>query len=827
MSSSPAKLQLGRAPLCLAVLLTLCLRPSAASAADTAELNLDATRAPYRVELVKSMNFGQEDPSKTSYLIADLEGDGGPELITGELTRLLGWDFEDSYIKPRFQLNLEPGWRLHHHSGAVLGVTTDLDGDRISELHVTTVALDGSSWHFMTIDLATNEIVRETVLPIGEDRRADGVWDGSYMPVGVLADADGNGSPGIVLLRNAAYDASLRGLVVVDPRDGHILWEWTCGPNPDTRNVVISDLDGDGFPEIALFGNSPDNLNGVEVNGASDDRAFLFVISATGTELWREELGGPFCGGTVEAADLNGDGRSELITFTAVGQTGVTNTLIIWDFATRSRIATQRQEAGFLGLAVVDGPEPGSHLLVTGSNEGYLTSYRFADGRLSRENRRMINQPACRVVGALDVLPEPGREILVDIGPGLDFAVLRPDLETLAVFNSEIPGARDMPLIWERTPGNRSLVVGDAKAYFVLDFVRNPHSLPVWALVAAGVVLAIVLLAGTFRLGRARGRRDLTRMVPVDARSAQIADRETLFRIWRQLDDIDHERLLAANRGVTRLVWLLEAYAADLGASDGLRVRIGHLMTEFDESVQPRLLEILHLATTENFEVQTVTETGQALQRLGNLLGALNVDTLTVESVRASHAGMKEELARVEAGFLHLHEALRAYFSTDPVRMVQGMLLLRDVEFNRAGVESRLLGVANVTDPVCLVDGTSLRFVLDNLLDNAVRAMADTAKRVLTVRVSRAESEVTIEVTDTGPGIADDVRDRIFNGRVSSRPGGGSGLFRSREMLQKWRGEILTRASESGQGTTFVVKLRAAQKLPGGDVEARTLIGRG
>jgi len=94
-----------------------------------------------------------------------------------------------------------------------------------------------------------------------------------------------------------------------------------------------------------------------------------------------------------------------------------------------------------------------------------------------------------------------------------------------------------------------------------------------------------------------------------------------------------------------------------------------------------------------------------------------------------------------------------------------------------------------------------------------LRALAGAQDKVITLDLERRELEVVITVADTGPGIPVENRGRIFSGRYSSR-GGGQGLFRSREILRRWRGEIRLVDPESGTGALFTVTLPAAVKDP-------------
>ncbi|RLC26536.1 MAG: hypothetical protein DRH37_11615, partial [Deltaproteobacteria bacterium] len=97
------------------------IMPANARTWDSGDLDLNPAHVPYRTTIVNSLCYYRNKPEKTSYMMADLEGDGNLELLAGYNGRLLGWDCEDGYIKPRFQINLEPGWGFHHHSGTRLG----------------------------------------------------------------------------------------------------------------------------------------------------------------------------------------------------------------------------------------------------------------------------------------------------------------------------------------------------------------------------------------------------------------------------------------------------------------------------------------------------------------------------------------------------------------------------------------------------------------------------------------------------------------------------------------------------------------------------------
>jgi signal transduction histidine kinase len=72
---------------------------------------------------------------------------------------------------------------------------------------------------------------------------------------------------------------------------------------------------------------------------------------------------------------------------------------------------------------------------------------------------------------------------------------------------------------------------------------------------------------------------------------------------------------------------------------------------------------------------------------------------------------------------------------------------------------------------------------------------------------------VTIEVRDDGPGIAEEVRDRLFDPFITTKPTGqgtGLGLSICYGIVKRYDGEIRV-LSEPGEGATFTVILPAHQ----------------
>jgi PAS domain S-box-containing protein len=108
------------------------------------------------------------------------------------------------------------------------------------------------------------------------------------------------------------------------------------------------------------------------------------------------------------------------------------------------------------------------------------------------------------------------------------------------------------------------------------------------------------------------------------------------------------------------------------------------------------------------------------------------------------------------------------------------------------------------------VDPTMIKRILTNLITNALQAMPDGGK--LTIAASRKQDEVQISVQDTGPGISDENKAKIFQPLFSTKAKGqGLGLAVVKRLVEAHNGTI-TFDSEIGKGTTFTIAIPIAKE---------------
>jgi signal transduction histidine kinase len=102
-----------------------------------------------------------------------------------------------------------------------------------------------------------------------------------------------------------------------------------------------------------------------------------------------------------------------------------------------------------------------------------------------------------------------------------------------------------------------------------------------------------------------------------------------------------------------------------------------------------------------------------------------------------------------------------------------------------------------------------LVWALENVVKNALDALAGRGGKITIYARAIAPKWVSIRIRDTGPGVDPEIRDKIFEPGVSTKAGGwGVGLALARRIVELHQGRI--ELLETQDGTTFQILLPAA-----------------
>ena len=109
--------------------------------------------------------------------------------------------------------------------------------------------------------------------------------------------------------------------------------------------------------------------------------------------------------------------------------------------------------------------------------------------------------------------------------------------------------------------------------------------------------------------------------------------------------------------------------------------------------------------------------------------------------------------------------------------------------------------------PIIAADGSQLQQVFMNLVSNAIDAIGKNG--TIEIKSRKSGSEIHIEVSDSGPGIPEQMQKRIFDPFFTTKETGkgvGLGLWVTHNIVEKMGGSISVK-SRVGQGATFTIQV--------------------
>ncbi|WP_373071644.1 ATP-binding protein [Zeaxanthinibacter enoshimensis] len=113
--------------------------------------------------------------------------------------------------------------------------------------------------------------------------------------------------------------------------------------------------------------------------------------------------------------------------------------------------------------------------------------------------------------------------------------------------------------------------------------------------------------------------------------------------------------------------------------------------------------------------------------------------------------------------------------------------------------------IADEETIIAKLDRTQLIRVVTNLVKNAIQAVPEISDPRILVTVSSEGKFVKISVADNGVGISDDVKDKVFEPKFTTKSSGmGLGLGMVKNIVETYKGSI-TFTSQQGKGTVFTV----------------------
>jgi two-component system sensor histidine kinase BaeS len=240
-----------------------------------------------------------------------------------------------------------------------------------------------------------------------------------------------------------------------------------------------------------------------------------------------------------------------------------------------------------------------------------------------------------------------------------------------------------------------------------------------------------------------------------------------------------------------------------------------------------RTMDRLAAALRRQDEVRRATAADVSHELRGALVGVFTrIDALQeglVDDEPTMFAQLERDARRLRRLVYDVHrltEAQRPALFIDKAPIALDELVRDRVEGLADEFRARSISLTHAVAPTRVTgDPERLAQVLDNLLSNALR-YTDPGGRVL-VSLSARDGEATIDVADTGIGIAPEYLGRVFDrfwrapgARSRAAEGSGVGLALVSELVRAHGGAVEV-SSRPGDGTSFQVRLPLVEGAAG------------
>ncbi|MHB1204422.1 MAG: PAS domain S-box protein [Rhodospirillaceae bacterium] len=288
-------------------------------------------------------------------------------------------------------------------------------------------------------------------------------------------------------------------------------------------------------------------------------------------------------------------------------------------------------------------------------------------------------------------------------------------------------------------------------------------------------------------------------------------------------------RIIGRGRTVTALKKDGTTFPMDLAVGEanvgGKRTFVGFIRDltaklENDRHLQSLQSELLHasrLTAMGEMSAALAHELNQPLTAISNYAKAAHrtlagstaskiedaqgmIDKAAAQSIRAG------QIIKRLREFVEHREVSRGMES--PVKVVEEAMVLGLADVADSGV--RVRSTFDPATPPVYIDKIQIQQVLINLMRNAIEAMQAVERRELDIKVFAADGGIEISICDSGPGLAPEVAERLFQPFVTTKKTGmGVGLSICQSIMQGHSGRIWVTPNESA-GITFHLSLPAA-----------------
>jgi signal transduction histidine kinase len=309
------------------------------------------------------------------------------------------------------------------------------------------------------------------------------------------------------------------------------------------------------------------------------------------------------------------------------------------------------------------------------------------------------------------------------------------------------------------------------------------------------------------------GRRP-TDVYPPEIGVAKVEYLRRVFEDGLELQNVEFSGEMPHTPGIRRS-WMMHFYPVRTGLEEVRWVGVIVIETTEQLRAEEALRKTEKLAAAGRLASSIAHEINNPLEAVTNLLYLLRTDDSLNETSSQLIGTAEAELARVSEitqQMLRFHRQASLPAATNLASVFDSILSLYKPKIASANIS---VAKRFCDGPEVFGFGGELRQLFANLIGNAIDAMS--AGGTLTLRIWRGHghgigqmwaSGVRVSVTDTGVGMAEETRRRIFEAFFTTKEatGTGLGLWVSDEIVRKHSATIRVRSRQGARsGTSFLL----------------------
>ncbi len=255
-----------------------------------------------------------------------------------------------------------------------------------------------------------------------------------------------------------------------------------------------------------------------------------------------------------------------------------------------------------------------------------------------------------------------------------------------------------------------------------------------------------------------------------------------------------------ALRNLNSIILLCENPPQNWGENLTFKSKLKKRLDTFLEMTLAAIKEIItyeKLVNNNNEELtkleETATATANIITQLKNNSTLPNLNQLTYNLTDIRHNIRK------------LRNSVYSRFSSKPTEIINNLVdnFGNTLEENSIIVKKEKLYQPEI--PV-LIRNYELGNILDNLMQNSIRSMKQSERRIIKISLLKKSPKIVINFSNTGTPIPKEKWETIFQQGYSENNSTGYGLFSAKETLKKYDGRIYISESNP-QITTFTIEL--------------------